>query len=174
MYKTILCATDGSDSAGEAVAVAATLAKAFDSKLVFLHVVEPSHITDEVRRLAEVEHVAEPRNTPYPDIANVPSWITEAEAASTRASDDLRILEVLGQRYLSDAERTAKEAGIKNVEKIIGRGHAAKEILTTAKDLDADAIVLGARGLSDLSGILMGSVSHKVTHYAPCTCITVR
>jgi len=33
---------------------------------------------------------------------------------------------------------------------------------------------MGTRGLSDLKGLFVGSVSHKVSHLADCSCITVR
>ena len=35
-------------------------------------------------------------------------------------------------------------------------------------------IVLGSRGLSDLKGFFLGSVSHKVSSRAECTCVTVK
>jgi nucleotide-binding universal stress UspA family protein len=34
-------------------------------------------------------------------------------------------------------------------------------------------IVLGSRGLSDIQGLMFGSTSHKVTHLASCSCVTV-
>ncbi|MCB1819877.1 MAG: universal stress protein, partial [Gammaproteobacteria bacterium] len=34
-------------------------------------------------------------------------------------------------------------------------------------------IVMGRRGLGDLAGLLMGSVSQKISHLAPCPCLTV-
>ena len=35
-------------------------------------------------------------------------------------------------------------------------------------------IFLGSRGLDDMVGLMMGSVSHKVMHLAPCTCVAVK
>jgi nucleotide-binding universal stress UspA family protein len=35
-------------------------------------------------------------------------------------------------------------------------------------------IFLGSRGLGDIKGLLMGSVSHKVTQLAECTCVSVK
>jgi nucleotide-binding universal stress UspA family protein len=43
-------------------------------------------------------------------------------------------------------------------------GRAAHEILATADAEDPDLIVMGSRGLSDLKGLLVGSVTHKVLH----------
>ena len=43
-----------------------------------------------------------------------------------------------------------------------------------AKKEAADMIVLGSRGLGHIAGLVMGSVSHKVSHLSDCTCITVK
>ena len=37
-----------------------------------------------------------------------------------------------------------------------------------------DLIVVGSRGLSDLKGMLIGNVSHKLIQLAKCTCIAVK
>ncbi|WP_180901977.1 universal stress protein [Martelella soudanensis] len=47
-------------------------------------------------------------------------------------------------------------------------------ILDAIRERKVDTVVLGSRGLGDVAGLLLGSVSHKVTHLAPCTCIVVR
>jgi len=41
-------------------------------------------------------------------------------------------------------------------------GRAAKAILQAAKSEGADVIVMGSRGLCDLGGLLLGSVTHKL------------
>ena len=53
-------------------------------------------------------------------------------------------------------------------------GRPADTIVAAAERDKADMIVMGSRGFSDLKGLLLGSVSHKVSHLAPCTCVTVK
>jgi nucleotide-binding universal stress UspA family protein len=43
-------------------------------------------------------------------------------------------------------------------------GYAAREIVDDAIEHDADIIVLGSRGRSDLVGFILGSTAHKVIH----------
>ncbi len=50
----------------------------------------------------------------------------------------------------------------------------AKEILEAARGFNADCIVLGSRGLGDFSGLLLGSVAHKVIQLADCPVVVVR
>ena len=40
--------------------------------------------------------------------------------------------------------------------------------------MKVELIIVGARGLSQLSGLILGSVSEKVLHVAPCPVIVVR
>jgi nucleotide-binding universal stress UspA family protein len=53
-------------------------------------------------------------------------------------------------------------------------GRAAKDILDEATSFGADAIVMGSRGLSDFSALLVGSVAHKVIQHAECPVLVVR
>ena len=50
----------------------------------------------------------------------------------------------------------------------------AKEILQGARDFGADTIVLGSRGLGDLTGMLLGGVAHRVIQLADCPVVVVR
>jgi nucleotide-binding universal stress UspA family protein len=60
------------------------------------------------------------------------------------------------------------------VEEDLLEGPAADAILTTAKTREADLVIMGTRGMGRVEGVLFGSVSTKVTHYAPCTVMVVR
>ena len=64
--------------------------------------------------------------------------------------------------------------GVDKVDGVLLDGDPASLVVTTAKEDQSDLIVMGMRGLGELEGLLLGSVSYKVNHRAPCTCITVR
>lgn len=49
---------------------------------------------------------------------------------------------------------------------IVREGHPASEVVSTAIDEQADLIVMGSRGHSGLTELLIGSVAHHVTHHA--------
>jgi nucleotide-binding universal stress UspA family protein len=53
-------------------------------------------------------------------------------------------------------------------------GHAAREIIEDAKLHDADLIVMGSRGRSDLAGLVLGSTAHKVIHLSDHPVLVVR
>lgn len=52
-------------------------------------------------------------------------------------------------------------------------GHPAESILAVAEEIDADLIVVGARGLGTISRFVRGSVSTRVSHHARCDVLIV-
>ena len=52
-------------------------------------------------------------------------------------------------------------------------GNTAKRVARAAEEYDANVIVMGSRGLSDMGGLFLGSVAHKVLHAAPCPVLIV-
>ncbi|MYL22570.1 universal stress protein [Halomonas alkaliantarctica] len=145
MYQKILVPVDGSENAQHALEVACQLAKEQDTALVILHV--PEILTHEA---------------------------TLAWGIGTTAIDASRDeLEKLGEKVIEHASNAAKERGISHLETVVEQGDPARTIIDQAKQHGVDAIVIGSRGLSDLKGLVVGSVSHKVSHSAPCRVITV-
>ena len=53
-------------------------------------------------------------------------------------------------------------------------GHAAREIVKDAQEHDADIIIMGSRGRSELTGAILGSTAHKVIHLADRPVLVVR
>jgi nucleotide-binding universal stress UspA family protein len=49
----------------------------------------------------------------------------------------------------------------------------AHEVVEAAQEVDADLIVVGSRGLGAISGLLLGSVAHRLLHIAPCPVLVV-
>lgn len=78
-----------------------------------------------------------------------------------------------GQEILENA-RTEIGSATFALEEDLLEGPAADAILSTAKTRSADLIVMGTRGMGSFEGLLFGSVSSKVAHYAPCPVMVVR
>jgi nucleotide-binding universal stress UspA family protein len=60
------------------------------------------------------------------------------------------------------------------VTRLYRSGDPAGEILRAAREGKSDLVVIGARGLGRLGGLILGSVSVRVLHAAPCPVLVVR
>ncbi|MBT6158254.1 MAG: universal stress protein [Planctomycetaceae bacterium] len=60
------------------------------------------------------------------------------------------------------------------VNTTIREGHAAREIVSAAKELDADLVVVGSHGRDTVTRFLLGSVSNRIVPHAPCSTWMVR
>ncbi|HLE40158.1 MAG TPA: universal stress protein [Nitrospirota bacterium] len=69
------------------------------------------------------------------------------------------------------AEASAK---VKNVEKAVVRGVPFVEIIKTAKEKNADLIVIGTHGRTGIDHMLFGSTAEKVVRKSFCPVLTVR
>jgi nucleotide-binding universal stress UspA family protein len=59
-------------------------------------------------------------------------------------------------------------------ETLRGEGHSAKEILRVAGERAADLIVVGARGISGLRGLVLGSVTQRVVRHGGTSVLIAR
>ncbi|HEY8747089.1 MAG TPA: universal stress protein [Tepidisphaeraceae bacterium] len=56
---------------------------------------------------------------------------------------------------------------------LVREGHADKEIILAAQELDADLLVLGTHGRNLIGRFLLGSIAEAVVRHASCPVVTV-
>lgn len=76
-------------------------------------------------------------------------------------------LEMVAQEVVNDTVEYLQKAGISALG-IIHAGVPARTILETAQDEKVSLIVLGTRGPSNMTDILLGDVSMEVLRHASC------
>ena len=67
----------------------------------------------------------------------------------------------------------ARESGGQNIRAFVKGGPTARTIVSFSEEHKNDLIVMGSRGLGSLEGVLLGSVSHKVTSMAKSPVLVV-
>lgn len=77
------------------------------------------------------------------------------------------------KQWLSNYQKIAVEQGI-TAEWDWKIGEPGRWVRDIAKDWEADLIVVGRRGLSGMSEMLLGSVSNYIVHHAPSSVLVVQ
>lgn len=147
MMKAILVATDASAASNRAVDVAADLASKYDASLNILHVIRDMQLPPELRNMAEVEKIQGAR---------------------------MDVLQFVANKILNDAQQRAKKQGAKKIRTTTGEGDPGTAVLDHAKKQGVDLIVLGTRGLGQVKGMLLGSVSRKITNLSDISCLIIK
>lgn len=175
MFSKLLCPTDGSEHSAKALDLAIDLAKKYGASLMIMHVPHRSGNIDALQRFAEVEGLSQHVNT---EIKRLQSMDPRLDLATGSAFQDSgispRLLVEVGQHILDGARGVAQQNGLENIDTRLQSGDPADSILRCIEEENIDCVVMGSRGLSDLKGVFLGSVSHKIANQAPCTCITVK
>jgi nucleotide-binding universal stress UspA family protein len=147
MLKNIVVATDASPASNRAINLAADMAGKYGATLHLLYAVREMQLPPELKKMAEVEKIAGARSD---------------------------VLDFVGRKILSESESRALKKGATKVKSFLDHGDPATVILRYAKRRKADLIVLGTRGLGQVKGMLMGSVSRKVTNLSEISCLIIR
>ena len=145
MFKRILVPVDGSEASMSALEIAVEMQSAFRSELLILTV---------YRHHSLLEHSTSMVRPEEPD-----------------TMDD--ILRTHAAEVAEAAKSKAKGLKADGARAFVRNGPPARTIVAFAKDKGADLIVLGSRGVGDLDGFLLGSVSHKVTSLSDCPVMVV-
>jgi len=155
MFKKILVPLDGSPHSKRALEIAVKIAERFDGAITLLHVCSVA-----ARTIAMPEAVG---LTPSSIPTMPPADFSKAIEAASRA----------GSMILTDGEERAKAAGL-SVELLLKEGHSVHEIVKTAGEGRFDLIVMGARGVSKIREVFLGSVSDGVLRSAPCPVLVTK
>ncbi|MDD9878908.1 MAG: universal stress protein [Magnetovibrio sp.] len=174
MFEKIAVATDGSTVANKAVDAAADLAVKYGAELTILHVLMHGEPPQSLRRMAEVEHLAEHKPEIREAFDNMPGQMVTAQADIEKHRFDHDVIASMGEAVAQRAQQRARQAGVGTVDHETLVGDTAEQIVTAADRRGADLIVIGSRGLGPFQRLLMGSVSHKVSQIAGSACLIVR
>ena len=83
------------------------------------------------------------------------------------------LLEEDAKEIMKQTFKEINNAGI-SVDVKVAFGDPADEIVKIIEKEGADLLVIGSRGLGSITGVLIGSVSQKIVHEAPCPVMIVK
>jgi len=144
-FRTILFATDLSDGSNEAFRMACSLAVENKTRLIVVHVVDPSWVAKE------------------------PVYFSQLRADFYRGLPDEGRLEALRQKL---CELYAPSHTL-DIEYHTREGEASVEILRLAKEVGSDLIVMRTHGRTGLQKLLAGSVAIAVLRGAHCAVLAI-
>ena len=154
MFQKILVPLDGSAHSVKALRYAVDIAQRFGAKITLVHVYST---------------VVIPTFLPEPSVTTGRMPLMAAEDV-TKVIDAARRV---GQRILDDGEETAG-AGKVEATSLLREGHTVEEITRLAKEGGFDLIIMGARGISHVREMFLGSTSDGVIHHAECPVLIVK
>lgn len=157
MFHKILVALDQSETGQRVLEKAIDLAKTNRAHLMLLHVVAPSN---------------EAYPLPiYPGIDGI--YTVQHDAVIRAAQEKFSAVEQLGLDLLRSQAASATAEGIPT-EFTQSIGEPGSAICAIANSWGSDLIVMGRRGRSGLTELVLGSVSNYVMHHACCSVLVVQ
>ncbi len=155
-FKKILYATDLSEGARRALGYAASIANRFGAGVTILHVIEDT--------------------SPYQD-SLVINILGEERWQQLRAENEEKVISIIRDRVKSFCDEVSKEmpaCPFITDEILVKVGHPVEEILKTADSINADLVVVGAKGQGVVADALIGSVSRRVVRRCKRPVLVVR
>jgi nucleotide-binding universal stress UspA family protein len=145
MFHKILVPLDGSELAERALEPALALAQAAGSEIILLNV-------------PVLEHMLVPAPAGY---------------GLLLPEQSVELSRIEAYNYLQSIRQSWSHPDIKVTAKVI-EGDEAGVIVDTADDLEVDLIVMSTHGRTGLTRWVLGSITERVLHSAPCPVLVVR
>lgn len=152
-FRRILVPLDFSGFSRQALACAVPLARVYGAKISLVHVVQPQVLIAPIPGGGTYSGAYLPISTD-----SMTSGVNAVRAAKAQ-------LDKLSTQLLPEELRD------RNVVRL---GNAAYEVVSAAKSLKADLIVLSAHGQSRLKHMMLGSTAERIVRHASCPVFTVR
>jgi nucleotide-binding universal stress UspA family protein len=156
MFQKILVALDRTSLSEHVFEEALSLAKSMNGALMLLHVLSPME-----------------EGYPMPIYPGPDSLYPGNEEPLQLYAQQWRDFERIGVETLQKLNGKALEAGIAS-EFSQNVGDPGRVICEIARSWEADLIIMGRRGHSGLSELILGSVSNYVLHHAPCSVLALQ
>jgi len=175
MIKNILVPTDGSDHAVKATMLAADIASKYQARVVLLHALLVHVGSGEILGLLDAGQISAETQGELERAAEMLKRVQSVASVGAKGMPIAHdILEQVGKDILKTGEALAREHGAENVSRLLTNGEPIHCILRAIDDEKIDLVVMGSRGLGNLEGLLVGSVSHKVSQLADVSVVTVK
>jgi len=144
MFKHILVPVDGSETAQKAVDKAAALAKAFDSRVTVIYVIDPYPFTGVGTDFAygQAEYLS---------------------AATAEANEAVKT-----------AKKSLTESSVNVDTSVVEAHTAWRGIVEAGESMQADLIVMGSHGRNALEKLVLGSVAQAVLSHTKLPVLVVR
>ncbi|PSB08454.1 universal stress protein [filamentous cyanobacterium CCP2] len=156
MFQKILVAVDGSAISDTAFEEALHLARANQSAMMLVHVLS-----------------GDTQGNLIPPSMLIHYYPIVSDELTQRYQEQWEAATEQGITMLQDYAQRAALAGVET-EFTQNIGTPGQVICTIAEDWGADLIVMGRRGYSGFSELLMGSVSNYVVHHAHCSVLAIQ
>ncbi len=153
MFEKILVPLDHSNHSRRSLDVAIQIAKKFGGKITLIHV------------YSVATPVVMPESSTLTSGIPImpPAYITKVAEAARES----------GNRLLEDGKQKVKAEKVR-VNVVLKEGHPVQEIIRISKEEKFDLIVMGARGVSHIREMLLGSVTDGVMHHVACPVLIVK
>ncbi len=146
MPKRILVCLDFSRLGDDVVTYGHRLAHRLDAEVSFIHVIE---FTQAFRGYGN------------------PSTISLPDAVRTKAREHLELLVLQSEARMPTGKDHRHPL-------VVREGEPAEEIIAFAREGRFDLVVVGNRGNSRITSLVVGSTASKVARYAPCSVLIYR